>query len=165
MCHAALNWNVLTACRMLCGIPISFPAWTRMFPLTAESEFALWRCCLLGRAGLPTNTHTHIYTHIYTQTHIHVAKTYTQVTQNASHPGQPLFVFCPQTVNQKWSISSHSFTAGFSFIYKKNKQTLTGSLQRWKQEFQNTHNLFAQDMLLHWYVPAIASSRAWDWWP
>ena len=47
----AQNWNVLNACRMLCGIPISLSAWRWMFPLTAESEFTLWCSGLLSRAA------------------------------------------------------------------------------------------------------------------
>lgn len=54
----AQDWNVLNACRMLCGIPISLSAWRWMLPLTAESEFTRWCSVLLAWAAPVCPSHS-----------------------------------------------------------------------------------------------------------
>lgn len=86
----AQNWNVLNACRMLCGIPISLSAWRWMFTLTGESEFTLWCSVLLGWAApisLFLSLHKHAAIHNTQNSH-------SVLTLDLPCPHQTLLCFC-----------------------------------------------------------------------
>ncbi len=189
----AQDWNVLNACRMLCGIPISLSAWRWMFPLTAESEFTLWCRVLLGWAApslspslslslslsLPLPKHAAIHIKPTTQkTHTINAKFTLSESDlvlslhlNKFHSnGKSVLENYRHAFNASQFIFhdlQHVFTLLFSLPCNGKKATQRDSLSRWKWEFDIVsyrQHLFAGDMFVHWYVQAISSS-VWHWWP
>lgn len=171
----AQNWNVLNACRMLCGIPISLSAWRWMFPLTGESEFTLWRSVLLGWAAsiaLSLSLHKHAAIH-NTQT------SRSLLTLDLPCPHQISLCFCLHL--NKMYLNRHILHT-LQFVLHNSQQVFPllvslacngkeaaqrDFLSRWKWEFDIVsyrQHLFAGDMHVHWYVRAISSS-AWHWWP